>query len=180
MTETHVLDVPIEGMHCASCVGRAERTLRAVPGVAAADVNLVTARGHLRFADATVPAAAAHALVGAGFKVPEEVTDIEVTGMHCASCIGRVEQALRNVPGVVGADVNLVTGRARVTAISGAVPWLGWNMPTVSLRSADGARPRPPATPAAISEVMSPNWFSLTTTSNRPGSVTSAMQPASI
>src|SRR4051794_31887898 len=41
--------------------------------------------------------------------------DISVTGMSCASCAGRVERALRRVPGVTDAAVNLATERARVS-----------------------------------------------------------------
>jgi len=46
---------------------------------------------------------------------------LDVLGMHCASCAGRVEKALRGVPGVVAAAVNLATGRAGVHFDSGAV-----------------------------------------------------------
>lgn len=38
------LSLPIEGMTCASCVGRVERALTAVPGVQTAAVNLATER----------------------------------------------------------------------------------------------------------------------------------------
>ncbi|WP_146752498.1 heavy-metal-associated domain-containing protein, partial [Serratia quinivorans] len=34
------LSLPVEGMTCASCVGRVERALKAVPGVDSASVNL--------------------------------------------------------------------------------------------------------------------------------------------
>ena len=47
--------------------------------------------------------------------------DIGIEGMTCASCAGRVERALRRVPGVQSAEVNLATERARVTAPPGAV-----------------------------------------------------------
>ena len=40
--------------------------------------------------------------------------DLPVRGMHCAACVGKVERALRSVPGVVDASVNLATERARV------------------------------------------------------------------
>ena len=40
--------------------------------------------------------------------------DLDITGMTCASCSGRVERALCRVPGVLGAEVNLATNRARV------------------------------------------------------------------
>jgi cation transport ATPase len=40
---------------------------------------------------------------------------VAVDGMSCASCVGRVEKAIRAVPGVADAAVNLATGRAEVT-----------------------------------------------------------------
>ncbi len=46
---------------------------------------------------------------------PSELT-FEVHGMTCASCVGRVERALRKVDGVAGASVNLATNRATVTS----------------------------------------------------------------
>jgi Cu+-exporting ATPase len=41
--------------------------------------------------------------------------DLGVTGMTCASCVARVERALKKVPGVTDATVNLATESARVT-----------------------------------------------------------------
>ncbi|NEX45621.1 heavy metal translocating P-type ATPase [Pseudotabrizicola algicola] len=41
------VDLAIEGMTCASCVGRVERALAAVPGVASVSVNLATERAHV-------------------------------------------------------------------------------------------------------------------------------------
>ncbi|TWA62081.1 Cu+-exporting ATPase [Azospirillum brasilense] len=40
--------------------------------------------------------------------------DIGISGMTCASCVGRVEKALSRLPGVTGVSVNLATERARV------------------------------------------------------------------
>src|SRR5918996_663737 len=37
-----------------------------------------------------------------------------VRGMHCAACVGKVERALRGVPGVEHASVNLATEHAQV------------------------------------------------------------------
>ncbi|KUZ78162.1 copper-transporting ATPase [Burkholderia ubonensis] len=45
--------------------------------------------------------------------------ELDIGGMTCASCAGRVEQALANVPGVARASVNLATERATV---HGAAP----------------------------------------------------------
>ena len=41
--------------------------------------------------------------------------DISIGGMTCASCVMRVERALKKVPGVTDATVNLATESARVT-----------------------------------------------------------------
>ena len=45
-------------------------------------------------------------------------TALEIAGMTCASCVARVEKALRKVPGVATASVNLATERATVRALS--------------------------------------------------------------
>ena len=47
------------------------------------------------------------------FSTPSSLT-LEVEGMTCASCVGRVESALAEVPGVTEASVNLATDTARV------------------------------------------------------------------
>ena len=41
--------------------------------------------------------------------------DIGIGGMTCASCVARVEKALKKVPGVTEASVNLATESARIT-----------------------------------------------------------------
>ncbi|MBK8908158.1 MAG: copper-translocating P-type ATPase [Rhodospirillales bacterium] len=46
---------------------------------------------------------------------------IHVQGMTCASCVARVERAIRKLPGVVDAAVNLPLETARVTFAPGAV-----------------------------------------------------------
>ena len=45
--------------------------------------------------------------------------DIGIGGMTCASCVGRVEKALKKVPGVTDATVNLATESARITFAGG-------------------------------------------------------------
>lgn len=47
-TPTAEITLPIEGMTCASCVGRVERALMDIPGVREVSVNLATERAHIR------------------------------------------------------------------------------------------------------------------------------------
>ncbi len=46
--------------------------------------------------------------------VSADTLDIGIAGMTCASCVARVEKALKKVPGVQSATVNLATESARV------------------------------------------------------------------
>ncbi len=112
--------LPIEGMTCASCVRRVENALAKVPGVRSVAVNLATEEATVQADSAAVLPAAADAVVAAGYAVPRTELELTVREMTCASCVGRVERALRAVPGVVDAQVNLATERALVTLVGGS------------------------------------------------------------
>nr|WP_314265191.1 heavy metal translocating P-type ATPase [uncultured Moellerella sp.] len=115
------LSLPVEGMTCASCVGRVERALKAVPGIETATVNLATERADISFTGTADAQAAVRAIESAGYNVREETTELAIEEMTCASCVGRVEKALAQVPGVIEANVNLATERARVRHFAGVV-----------------------------------------------------------
>ena len=111
------MTLPVEGMTCASCVGRVERALKAVPGVTSASVNLATGRAEVT--GSAPPEAVIGAVTGAGYDVPAQPVDLVVEGMTCASCVSRVERALKAVPGVTAASVNLATESAHVEGLAG-------------------------------------------------------------
>jgi Cu+-exporting ATPase len=106
----------IEGMTCASCVGRVERALARLPGVLEAAVNLATETAEVRTDGTVATGAVVKAIEDAGYGLTPVEVSLEVEGMTCASCVGRVEKALRGVAGVQEASVNLTTGLARVRA----------------------------------------------------------------
>lgn len=113
-------DFGIEGMTCASCVVRVEKAIAAVPGVASANVNLATERASVRFNGSPDTNGVLRAIEKAGYE-PKIVThELRVEGMTCASCVSRVEKALKAVPGVIDASVNLATEKATVRLISEA------------------------------------------------------------
>ena len=113
------IGLTVEGMNCASCVGRVERALKTVPGVVDARVNLATERADIDFAGPPDLRAAVAAIDKAGYKVVQDTVELAVDGMSCASCVGRVERALEAVPGVAEASVNLATERAQVRRLRG-------------------------------------------------------------
>ncbi|MBN8968376.1 MAG: copper-translocating P-type ATPase [Rhizobiales bacterium] len=114
------VSLPIEGMTCASCVGRVEKALKSVPGVKTVAVNLATERASIT-TDGPVARAKLVAVVEkVGYSVPAMPApaagsiELSVEGMTCASCVGRVERTLKAVPGVAQAVVNLATERASI------------------------------------------------------------------
>ncbi|MDX3925163.1 MAG: heavy metal translocating P-type ATPase [Shinella sp.] len=114
-------DFGIEGMTCASCVLRVEKAIAAVPGVASANVNLATERATVQFDGIPDAQAVLKAIEKAGYEPKLATQEFGVEGMTCASCVARVEKALKAVPGVMEASVNLATERATVRSAAGAV-----------------------------------------------------------
>ncbi|MDX7863185.1 heavy metal translocating P-type ATPase [Aeromonas caviae] len=112
------ISLPIEGMTCASCVGRVEAALAKVPGVDSVSVNLATERADIRLASPVDRIALIQAVEKVGYDVPAGTVELAVEGMTCASCVGRVEKALKAVPGVTEATVNLATERATVRGVA--------------------------------------------------------------
>ncbi len=114
----------IDGMTCASCVRKVEKALSGVPGVRSAAVNLATEKARVEFDPKAVDIKdLERAVADAGYRAKEEGTRISlrIGGMTCASCVARVEGALRKTQGVKDAAVNLATEEASVTFDPSAV-----------------------------------------------------------
>ncbi|RPJ41642.1 MAG: copper-translocating P-type ATPase, partial [Deltaproteobacteria bacterium] len=109
----------VSGMTCASCAARIERGLRAVAGVEEAHVNLATEKAEIVFNPLKVDdKTLVQTIHDLGYQVVparEDKLTISVGGMTCAACVNRVENTLRDLPGVAEANVNFATERATVT-----------------------------------------------------------------
>lgn len=106
----------VGGMTCSACVGHVEKALMKVPGVTGATVNLGTEQADVDFGEGVGAADLAHAVEDAGYDVVADEVTLSVTGMTCSACVGHVERALKKVPGVLDASVNLATESARVSS----------------------------------------------------------------
>jgi P-type Cu+ transporter len=150
------LTLPISGMTCDHCVGAVRRALEGVPGVTSARVDLATNSAEVTIDGDESPLRSAVEKAGYGvgethppspanpspvlyainpIPRPSEDWDLAINGMHCASCVARVETALNAVPGLSDARVNLATDSARVHVdprrvdfdqIVQAVAWAGY------------------------------------------------------
>ena len=121
LTARSHLVLPVKGMTCATCAGRVEKALDALPGVKAT-VNLSSDEADVLFdATAVAPARLVEAIERAGYDVAHETRELAIIGMTCATCAGRVEKALRAVQGVTGAEVNLASEKAMVEGYAGVL-----------------------------------------------------------
>ena len=115
-----VLD--IEGMTCAMCVATITEGLEELPGTGEVHVNLATAKASVHYDPEKVDLAQMVAAVkDRGYDVRTERQRLEIDGMTCASCVQTVEGALRSLPGVLMANVNLATNVASVEFSPGSV-----------------------------------------------------------
>lgn len=117
--DQHHLQLDIQGMTCASCVRHVEKALRSVSGVDDAVVNLATEKAEVTSHEWVKVDDLVQAVEKAGYEVGVETVDLDIDGMTCASCVNRVEKALRSVSGVKSAVVNMATNRAHVEMLSG-------------------------------------------------------------
>ena len=153
---------PVEGMTCGSCVARVEKALAALPGVEDASVNFATEQASVKAGQGVTLDLLKAAVEKAGYAVGnstgnaegEQSLRLKIGDMTCASCALRVEKALKQVPGVLTAEVNLATETAEVTAASGAatLPQLIAAVEKAGYRAQampDVATGAPPAAPAS-------------------------------
>ncbi len=117
------ITIPVTGMTCASCVGRVEKALSNTDGVSEAHVNFAAEKATVEYDPTkTNPDEVIGRIEGAGYGTDVRETTFGVTGMTCASCVGRVERALKKkVPGVLEATVNLANEKATVRYLAGDI-----------------------------------------------------------
>jgi len=121
MGHVNTISFQIEGMSCASCVGRVEKALLAVSGVDTASINLATETAQVSYDDTVDATDLTNTLADVGYPAVVEEVTLEIESMTCASCVGRVEKALKAGDGVLDASVNLVTETALVHYVAGAI-----------------------------------------------------------
>jgi len=116
------ITLPITGMTCANCSATIERNVKKMPGIETAHVNLASEKLDVTFDPAVLSESDIIKKVEhVGYGVPTATLEMPITGMTCANCVGTVKRALNKVPGVLEAEVNLATERARVKFPAGVV-----------------------------------------------------------
>jgi len=113
------VDLPVERITCQSCVSAIEKGLAKLRGVTRITANPANSTVHVEY-DATQVGIGEIAdrlnVLGYPAKAASEQFDIE--GMHCASCMARIEKSLKNLPGVIAVSLNLAEQSATVDNLS--------------------------------------------------------------
>ncbi|WP_420863827.1 heavy metal translocating P-type ATPase [Algirhabdus cladophorae] len=109
-------------MSCGSCAARVDKALSSVPGLRNLSVNLATNTAQFETDQTTAIADVLSALSEAGYPANTHVFSVDITGMHCGSCVARAEKAVTAVPEVVSAQVNLAANSAVIEVISEGLP----------------------------------------------------------
>ena len=108
----------IEGMTCASCSRKVERSVEKLNGIEKATVNLAVEKLTVEYDDKKVTLdEIIKSVEDAGFKAIKnsKSKSFNVEGMTCASCSRKVEKAVGKVEGVYEAIVNLATEKMNVS-----------------------------------------------------------------
>src|SRR5690554_2538638 len=114
-------EFPVTGLTCAGCVRRATQAIEKAEGVIEASVNLANSQARVVGSDSFELTQVINELGQAGYPASTEQFEFNLTGMHCASCVGKVEKALMAEMGVISARVNLATETATVASLAGMV-----------------------------------------------------------
>jgi Cu+-exporting ATPase len=115
MTQEKHITLPILGMTCANCVAAVERNLKKADGVASANVNLSSERAAVSYDPAKSNLGDFITLVQrAGYEIAMGEANLGIKNLSDSSDVLRLEKILAVKEGVIEAQVNLATEKARV------------------------------------------------------------------
>ena len=115
MAKLKDMDLPIEGMHCASCVLLTNKTLDKVDGIEKVEADLASNKVHLTVNPKKVSLnQIENEVKNIGFEIHTDEITLKLQGMHCASCVMNVENFLKRLDGVFEVRADLTTQTARI------------------------------------------------------------------
>ncbi len=116
MAKLKEMDLPIEGMHCASCVLSLNKTFEKVEGAESVDADLASNELHLTVNPKKLSFDEIETLVkNLGFEIHTDEVTLKLNGMHCASCVMNVENFLIRLDGIFDVKADLTSQTARIS-----------------------------------------------------------------
>ncbi len=108
-------NIRVTGMTCTTCAFTVQKALSKLHGIDQARVNFASEKASLEYDPTQVDLGKIkETITGSGYGIADRKSIFPVRGMTCASCVARVEEALKSVPGVVSVAVNLASEKVTV------------------------------------------------------------------
>jgi Cu+-exporting ATPase len=102
------IDLRVGGITCPHCPPTIEKAVSSVAGITSARVNLANKVARVGYDPSRAKVTdILRAIRSVGYSVGTATARIPIKGMHCSSCVIRVELALQMMPGIVSARANL-------------------------------------------------------------------------
>ena len=113
MAKLKNMDIPIEGMHCASCVLSVNKTFERKEGVKTVNADLTSNKLHITFNPKKINYDEINSTVkNLGFKLHTDEITLRIEGMHCASCTMNVKNYLTRLDGIYDVKADLTSQTA--------------------------------------------------------------------
>ena len=111
MAKSKIMDLSIDGMHCASCALTLDKSLNRLDGVNEVNVDLNSNKAHMVINPRKITIDEIDKTVsGLGFNILKNEVKLKTQGMHCASCVILVEKSLERLDGIFNAHADLSSG----------------------------------------------------------------------
>jgi len=161
------LDIPLTALKNGNSEQLADK-LRRIPGVQEAQISVHNGIARVRYDPAvTNLPTLVEAVRVKGGQIDGAELNVRIQGIHCASCVTRIEGALRSMPGVTEASVNPATGTAHIKylpeaasfhGIRAAIESTGYQV-TPSLEEREGVDEETAAHQREYHSLMRKFWF---------------------
>jgi Cu+-exporting ATPase len=117
-TEIKAVDFEVDKITCQGCVNFIEKNISEIEGVTNVRANLAESSVNVRYQPGRIDLNSIRKrLDNINYNVKTSHASIQIEGMHCASCVSKIENEISRLEGVVDIHVNLADQTARVEYI---------------------------------------------------------------
>jgi len=104
------INLPVDKITCQGCVNFIEKNISGLEGVSSVRANLADSSVNIEYDPSHVKVGSLKQKLDAiNYTVPTQSADIKIEGMHCASCVSRIEKRLAETEGI--SDVRVIVDR---------------------------------------------------------------------
>ena len=116
------ITIPIVGLQYAAGINIIENEIKNLPGVKAAHINYTTSTAHVEFKNDKVNAKEIiESINKVGYDAKKASLQLGIGGMHCGSCVTKIENELKKLLGILSASVDLGTESVFIDYIPGSI-----------------------------------------------------------